>query len=51
MKKVLFGLIAGLAVWQASAAELSWLTDLAKAQAQAKAENKAVLLNFTGSDW
>src|SRR5690606_25528662 len=28
-----------------------WLTDLPKAQAQAKAENKMVLLDFTGSDW
>jgi thioredoxin-related protein len=37
--------------WQANAAELLWLTDLPKAQAQAKAENKTVLLDFTGSDW
>ena len=28
-----------------------WSTDLAKAQAQARAEGKAVLINFTGSDW
>lgn len=28
-----------------------WSTDLAQAQAQARAENKAVLVNFTGSDW
>ena len=28
-----------------------WLTDLAKAQAKAKQENKAVLMDFTGSDW
>lgn len=28
-----------------------WSTDLAKAQAQARAEGKAVLVNFTGSDW
>jgi len=33
------------------AAELTWLTDLAQAKAQAKAEHKLVLLNFTGSDW
>jgi thioredoxin-related protein len=52
MKKLL--LIATLAVtafWQASAAESIWLTDLTKAQAQAKAENKIVLIDFTGSDW
>jgi len=28
-----------------------WLTDLPAAQAQAAAENKLVLLDFTGSDW
>jgi protein disulfide-isomerase len=37
--------------WQVNAAETTWLTDLPKAQAQAKAENKIVLLDFTGSDW
>jgi rhodanese-related sulfurtransferase len=30
---------------------LSWLTDLAQAQARAKAEGKSVLLFFHGSDW
>ncbi|MDB6021778.1 MAG: thioredoxin-like fold [Pedosphaera sp.] len=34
---------------QVSAAE--WLTDLPKALAQAKAEHKQVLMEFTGSDW
>ena len=28
-----------------------WLTDFAAASAQAKAENKPLLINFTGSDW
>jgi protein disulfide-isomerase len=28
-----------------------WLTSLEQAQAQAKAEHKLVLLDFTGSDW
>ncbi|HYY13631.1 MAG TPA: thioredoxin fold domain-containing protein [Chthoniobacterales bacterium] len=28
-----------------------WLTDYKKAQEEAKASNKLVLLNFTGSDW
>jgi protein disulfide-isomerase len=32
-------------------AELPWATDLPKALAQAKAEHKIVLLDFTGSDW
>ena len=44
-------LLAGLGLLQASAAELQWLTDLSKAQAQAKAENKLLVLYFTGSDW
>jgi protein disulfide-isomerase len=51
MKKILFGLVASLAFLQATAAELQWLTDLPKAQEKAKAENKLVLLDFTGSDW
>jgi len=33
------------------ASELPWATDLPKALEQAKAENKIVLLDFTGSDW
>ena len=37
--------------WQVNAAESTWLTDLPKAEAQAKAENKIVLMDFTGSDW
>jgi hypothetical protein len=36
---------------KACAAEAEWLTDLPKASAKAKAENKKVLLDFTGSDW
>ncbi len=52
MKKLGFGLLAaGLLVLQAGAAELQWMTDLPKAQAKAKAENKLVMLDFTGSDW
>jgi thiol-disulfide isomerase/thioredoxin len=44
-------LVAGLTLAQAAAAELPWHTDLAKAQAAAKAEKKLVLLDFTGSNW
>src|SRR5215470_5783784 len=52
MKKIVFGLLAGLAMlMRANAGELEWLTDLPKAQAQAKTENKLVMLDFTGSDW
>jgi protein disulfide-isomerase len=31
--------------------DLNWTTNLGKAIETAKAENKAVLVNFTGSDW
>ncbi len=46
---LLLGLLINLA--PARAAELTWLTDLSQAQAQAKAEKKSVLLVFSGSDW
>ena len=36
---------------QLSATGTLWLTDLPKALALARAENKMVLLDFTGSDW
>ena len=32
-------------------AELSWQTDYKKAQEQAKADKKLLLVDFTGSDW
>lgn len=51
MKKFIFGLLSATVLWQASAADSAWLTDLPKAQAQAKAENKIVLMDFSGSDW
>lgn len=36
---------------QVRAAELAWSTDVPKAVAQAKTDDKLVLLDFTGSDW
>ncbi|MBI3415071.1 MAG: thioredoxin family protein [Verrucomicrobia bacterium] len=51
MEKFLLGAIACLALLRTNAGELTWQTDLPKALATAKAENKAVLLDFTGSDW
>lgn len=45
------GVLAALAAWPVSASDLIWSTDLTKAQAQAKAEQKTVLLFFHGSDW
>src|SRR5207253_7724891 len=44
-------LLACLAFLPSIAAGATWLTDLPSAQATAKAENKIVLINFTGSDW
>ena len=52
MKKLLIAaLLAATVVCGTYAAETTWLTDLPKAQAQAKADNKIVLMDFTGSDW
>ena len=51
MKKIAIGLLMCVAALQLSAAEGQWRTDLPKAQAQAKAEKKLVMLDFTGSDW
>ncbi len=52
----LFKIVAFLSIsfslfgFSASAGE-AWLTDLEAAQAKAKAENKSILVDFTGSDW
>ncbi len=51
MKKIVVCLLAGLAVFSAAAEELQWVTDLPKAEAKAKSENKLVIMDFTGSDW
>jgi len=50
----LASITAGITVLSASAfanVPEGWSTDLEKAFAQAKKENKAVLVEFTGSDW
>jgi thioredoxin-related protein len=51
MKKLLIAVAIGCVWLQTQAADLNWGTDLPKAQAQAKADKKLVLLDFTGSDW
>lgn len=53
MKKIALSLclLTCWAVWQVSADEGAWLTDLSKAQAKAKTEKKLVLMDFNGSDW
>jgi thioredoxin-related protein len=50
MKKWMTGL-AVLMVASAVFAADGWLTDFAKAQAQAKADGKYMLIDFSGSDW
>jgi protein disulfide-isomerase len=51
MKKLFITLLAAATFWQVNAAESTWLTDLPKAEAQAKTDNKIILMDFTGSDW
>ncbi|MBA3961483.1 MAG: thioredoxin family protein [Chthoniobacterales bacterium] len=46
-----FYVLALLCLGSSVRAESVWLTDLAKAQAEAKASHKLLLLDFTGSDW
>jgi len=43
--------LAAMLFWQVNAADANWLTDLPQAEAQAKAESKIVLMDFSGSDW
>jgi protein disulfide-isomerase len=51
MKRCLAGLLIASLALHASAEELEWLVDVPTALQKAKAENKIVLLDFTGSDW
>ncbi|HEX4666527.1 MAG TPA: thioredoxin fold domain-containing protein [Chthoniobacterales bacterium] len=44
-------LLLGLLGLGSTRAEATWLTDFQKAQAEAKAGHKLILLEFTGSDW
>lgn len=51
MKRAALYLASLLLLGQLQAAELNWLTDLNKAKNEAKSANKAILIDFTGSDW
>ena len=51
MKKITMALLSMFVLHQVTAAEGEWLTDLSKAREKAKAENKMVFMEFTGSDW
>jgi protein disulfide-isomerase len=52
MKKMTLGLLMCWFALQGLAADESkWLTDVPKAQAEAKKDGKLVMMDFTGSDW
>ncbi len=51
LSALILAILVSLATLQRGFGAATWSTDLARAQARAKAEGKAVLLNFTGSDW
>src|SRR5208283_362916 len=51
MRRIALCLTVCWTALQLQATELMWRTSLPDALAQAKKENKQVLLNFTGSDW
>ena len=53
VKNLLFSVLLGLALLSPVCArgESAWITDYKRAQAEAKANHKLVLLDFTGSDW
>ena len=51
LRSLLLPAIAFLLINSAAAADTTWLTNIKEAQQKAKAENKLVLLDFTGSDW
>ena len=50
MKKWLI-VLAAVAISAAAFASEGWETDFEKAKAKAKAENKHILIDFSGSDW
>jgi len=51
MNKFSLALLMSWFAFQATGAELQWMTDLPAAQKKAAEEKKLVLIDFTGSDW
>ena len=51
MRKTLFCLLTCCVTLSLEAGNLTWLTSLPDAEAQAKKENKLVLIDVSGSDW
>ena len=50
-KTILASLLLALTVSLSTAAGDEWMTDFEAAKQKAAAENKDLLVNFTGSDW
>jgi thioredoxin-related protein len=51
LRSFVFAVAASVLFASFARAESVWLNDYKKAQEEAKANNKLLLLNFTGSDW
>jgi thioredoxin-related protein len=51
MKRIVLCLLGCWMAFQIRAEDVTWLTSVPDAMAQAKKESKLVLLDFTGSDW
>jgi thioredoxin-related protein len=51
MKKIAIAVLSMMALLQVMASEAEWLTNFDKAKEKAKAGNKMILMEFTGSDW
>ena len=51
MKTRFFSLAVALLLFEARAEQGGWLTDFSKAQSQAKAQKKLLIMDFNGSDW
>jgi len=51
MKRTVLSLLGCWMAFQLQAADVTWLTSVPDATAQARKESKLVLLDFTGSDW
>ena len=51
LRFLVLGAVATLLLGPSASAKPGWLTNYKQAQDEAKANNKLVLLDFTGSDW
>lgn len=51
IRSAILALALCLPGFSSARADANWLTDFQKAQQEAKASHKLLLINFTGSDW